>query len=58
MSERILLDLDALRRAADAWLLQQPVDRALPPAEAAFFRAHFCLPRWLVEALRRDEDAS
>ena len=50
------LDLNQLRREANDWLLQQPTDRALPPHAVAYFRAHFCLPWWLVEAIQRDEE--
>ena len=50
------LDLDALHREADAWLLDQRTDRALSPRAIAYFRSRFCLPWFIVDAIRRDEE--
>jgi len=52
----IAVDLDALQREAEAWLREQKCDRALCPCAVAYFRAHFCLPWFVVEAMRRDEE--
>ena len=48
--------LNELCDKAAAWLLRQPVDRALCPCEANYFREHLCLPQWLVEAIQRDAE--
>lgn len=50
------VDLDALRRDADRWLQQQRSDRALDVFAVAYFKRHFCLPWFVVEALARDEE--
>lgn len=50
------LDLDALLDEANRWLLEQRSDRALSPDEIAYFRRRFCLPQYIVDAIRRDED--
>lgn len=55
-SGAMILDLDALEREADAWLLAQPTDRALCPCEVTFFRRRFCLPWPLVDLLRRGDE--
>ena len=52
----MILGLNALRDEANRWLLEQRTDRALSPSAIAHFRSHFCLPWWLVEAIRRDEE--
>jgi len=52
----MILDLDALRDEANAWLIAQRTDRALDPQAVAHFKARFCLPWWIVDAIRRDEE--
>ena len=52
----MILDLDDLRREADRWLRAQRTDRALAPDAIAHFRSRFCLPWFIVDAVRRDEE--
>jgi hypothetical protein len=52
----VILDLNELSRQADAWLLAQPCGRALCPCAITYFRSRFCLPWFLADAIRRDEE--
>jgi hypothetical protein len=50
-----IINLSALERQADAWLLALRTDRALCPCEIQFFRKTFCIP-WPLEIVQpRDE---
>jgi hypothetical protein len=51
----VTLDLNALTRQANDWLIAQRPDRALDPVAIAYFRSRFCLPTWLVESIQREE---
>ena len=50
----MILDLDALRDEANRWLLAQRADRALCPCAISYFRSRFCLPSFIVDAVRRE----
>jgi hypothetical protein len=52
----VILNLDALRDEANRWLLDQRSDRALPPDVIAYFRSRFCLPQYIMDLIRRDDD--
>lgn len=49
------IDLEALERKAEVWLIEQPINTALPPDVAANYKKRFYLPSVLVEGIRRDE---
>ena len=48
----MILDLNVLRDEANAWLLDQRCNRALAEAAIERFRARYCLPWFVVDAIR------